>query len=296
MLSTRISSTLLYLLLFALGITLAQLTWKLVELTDVQATRTSIITIPTNPLNSPQESFNSINIIRVNHLFGQPASVNPVTVIKSIAPKKLQKSKLNIRLTGLLNGRPSVAVIVYKGAQGAYLIDEYIVKTKQLQVQLASIHNNYVIINNNGTQERLSLPKLNVKSLAQTGIIVNPAPNKTAPTAIIQLDLNSPQIRAILGAEPKKIITGNPLALAKFMQISPSIKRGQLHGYIISSGPDERLLQISGIRAGDIITHLDGQAVASLTLPGVFQSLNSSNHFKVTVDRSGTIITMDIKL
>ncbi|MCJ8340998.1 MAG: hypothetical protein MJK10_21250 [Pseudomonadales bacterium] len=275
---------------------MAQLTWKLVELTDVQATRTSIITIATNQLNSPQETFNSINIIRVNHLFGQPPSVNPVTVTKSIAPKKLQKSKLNIRLTGLLNGRPSVAVIVHKGAQGAYLINEYIVKTKKLHVQLTSIHNNYVIISNNGTQERLSLPKLNTKSLAQTGIIVNPAPNKTTPTTVIQLDLNSPQIRAILGAEPKKIITGNPLALAKFMQISPSIKRGQLHGYIISSGPDERLLQMSGIRAGDIITHLDGQAVAGLTLPGIFQSLNSSNQFKVTVDRSGTIITMDIKL
>ena len=153
-----------------------------------------------------------------------------------------------------------------------------------------------MIISNNGTQERLSLPKLNTKTLAQNGILAKPSPLQTTAASVIQFDLNAPTIRAILGENPRETINKNPLSLSKFLHISPSIEQGQLRGYVISAGPDERLLQSAKILPGDIITHLDGKAVASLTLPAVYQSLNKNSRFKLTLDRSGTIITMDIKL
>ncbi len=293
--SIRISSALLYLLLVVLGITAAKLTWKLAALEDVISLQSSISIASDSEHSSTQKSLNSVNIISTNHLFGQPLKPQAVAVQKP-PPKELQNSKLDIRLTGLLNGDPGVAVIIYKGAQGAYLVDEHIVNSNSLKVRLASIHHNYVIIINNDAQERLSLPKLNTKSLAQTGIIAYSRVTKPAPPAVIQLDLNSQKIRAIIGTEPRKIISRNPLALSKFMKISPSIEQGKLRGYIISPGPDERLLQSVSIQPGDIITHLNGKAVAGLTLPAVYQSLNSNTRFKVTVDRNGTIITMDIKL
>jgi len=294
--SIRISSALLYLLLVVLGITAAQLTWKLAALEDVNSLQPSISIASDNGHSSARDNLNAIKIISANTLFGQPIKARATVVNKIAAPKKLQKTKLNIRLTGLLNGDPSVAVIVYKGEQGAYLVNEYIVHSNHLKVQLDSIEHNFVIISNNGIQERLSLPQSNTKTLAQTGIIVKPAAASAAPKNSVSVDLNSPKIQAILGATAKKIIRSNPLALSKFLRISPNIQQGKLQGYIISAGPDERLLQAARIRPGDIITHIGGKAVASLTLPSVYQTLNSSNSLIVTVDRSGTIITMDIKL
>jgi len=294
--SIRISSALLYLLLVVLGITTAQLTWKLAALEDVNSLQPSIRISSDNGHSSARDNLNAIKIISANTLFGQPIKARATVVNKIAAPKKLQKTKLNIRLTGLLNGDPSVAVIVYKGEQGAYLVNEYIVHSNHLKVQLDSIEHNFVIISNNGIQERLSLPQSNTKTLAQTGIIVKPAAASAAPKNSVSVDLNSPKIQAILGATAKKIIRSNPLALSKFLRISPNIQQGKLQGYIISAGPDERLLQAAHIRPGDIITHIGGKAVASLTLPSVYQTLNSSNSLIVTVDRSGTIITMDIKL
>jgi len=294
--SIRISSALLYLLLVVLGITAAQLTWKLAALEDVNSLQPSISIASDNGHSSARDNLNAIKIISANTLFGQPIKARATVVNKIAAPKKLQKTKLNIRLTGLLNGDPSVAVIVYKGEQGAYLVNEYIVHSNHLKVQLDSIEHNFVIISNNGIQERLSLPQSNTKTLAQTGIIVKSAAASAAPKNSVSVDLNSPKIQAILGATAKKIIRSNPLALSKFLRISPNIQQGKLQGYIISAGPDERLLQAARIRPGDIITHIGGKAVASLTLPSVYQTLNSSNSLIVTVDRSGTIITMDIKL
>jgi len=294
--SIRISSALLYLLLVVLGITAAQLTWKLAALEDVNSLQPSIRIASDKGHSSARDNLNAIKIISANTLFGQPIKALATVVNKIAAPKKLQKTKLNIRLTGLLNGDPSVAVIVYKGEQGAYLVNEYIVHSNHLKVQLDSIEHNFVIISNNGIQERLSLPQSNTKTLAQTGIIVKPAAASAAPENNVSVDLNSPKIQAILGATAKKIIRSNPLALSNFLRISPNIQQGKLQGYVISAGPDERLLQAARIRPGDIITHIGGKAVASLTLPSVYQTLNSSNSLIVTVDRSGTIITMDIKL
>ncbi len=294
--SIRISSALLYLLLVVLGITAAQLTWKLAALEDVNSLQPSIRIASDNGHSSARDNLNAIKIISANTLFGQPIKARATVVNKIAAPKKLQKTKLNIRLTGLLNGDPSVAVIVYKGEQGAYLVNEYIVHSNHLKVQLDSIEHNFVIISNNGIQERLSLPQSNTKTLAQTGIIVKPAAASAAPENNVSVDLNSPKIQAILGTTAKKIIRSNPLALSNFLRISPNIQQGKLQGYVISAGPDERLLQAARIRPGDIITHIGGKAVASLTLPSVYQTLNSSNSLIVTVDRSGTIITMDIKL
>ncbi|EPJ55688.1 MAG: hypothetical protein OFPI_02980 [Osedax symbiont Rs2] len=293
---TRISSALLYLLLSILGIATAQLSWKLVALDNAYAPQLSIANISGGRQNSPADSRNALNTISVNHLFGLPLKAQVVAVKKTTASKTMQKTRLNIRLTGLLNGDPSVAVIVYKGVQGAYLVGEYIVDSKALNVQLKSIQHSYVIINNNGAPERLSLPKSNTRTLAQKGFIAKPTSPKNSAVTFIQVDLNSANIKAIIGPNPRQTISKNPLSLSKFLRISPSIEQGQLRGYIISAGADERLLQSVKIRPGDIVTHLDGKAVAGLTLPGVYQSLNNNNRFKVTVNRSGTIITMDIKL
>ena len=293
---TRISSALLYLLLLALGIIAAQLTWKLVALDSAYAPQPSVSKVSGNTQNSARDSLSAIKIISAEHLFGQPVKAQARAVNKTPSPKTLQKTKLNIRLTGLLIGDTSVAVIVYKGQQGAYLVDEYIVRSNHLKVQLDSIQRNYVIISNNGIQERLSLPKSNTRTLAKTGIIAKPAAAGATPKSSISLDLSSPKIQAILGIAAKKIISSNPLTLSKFLRISPSIQQGKLQGYIIAAGPDERLLQAAHIHAGDIITHVDGKAVAGLTLPGLYQSIKSSNSVIVTVDRNGAIITMDIKL
>ena len=275
---------------------MAQLTWKLVDLSSSYDDISSFTLVADISRNSTEENSNEIAIIKTNQLFGG-ADKSRVSKIKKIfTTKKLKKTKLDLRLTGLIKGEFSVAVIVFKGKQGSYIPGEYIIKSKSLTVQLDIVYINYVIIINNGVKEPLYLPKLNTKTLEQTGIISTSAVTSFAEPQRITLDLNSAAIKGGLDTNPSNTNTTNPLSLSNLLKINPNIVQGKLTGYKIAAGQDNRLLASTSIQVGDIITHVKGRAVAQPPLPSIHQMLQSKGTFSITIDRSGTIITMDIKL
>lgn len=295
---TRVANGYLYFITLLLGIFLAQLVWKIVALTSPSAAYT-----PSNMTDSPVtktaiNNSNDLQSIISAHIFGAPKSIKtvPINIIPSTTA--LKKTQLNLRLSGLIKGNKSVAVIIYQGQQRPYAPGDFIVNTKRLKVQLAAVYHSYVIIINNGVEERLSLPKKVKKSGAQSGILAVPTTTLSTIAAApsLSVNLNSAPLKALIGANPRHIITTNPLSLSKFLQISPSITNGKLHGYKISNGPDQRLLKATGIIPGDMVTHVDGTAVAGLTIPSMYQMLQKNSRFRMTINRDGAVITMEIKL
>ena len=303
MLKSKSSWPILYFFTFILAISMATLTWKFIALFIGNSLNNSLLT-PVIQLNNniTRDSNQYISAIMSGYLFGAPASVKPLSKLEiAVSAIKLKNTKLNLRLTGLILGEKSVAVITYKGKQGAYAVGEFIVNNNRLVVKLSSVHQDFVTIVNNGIEERLLLPKFKQNSNAENGIISNNIKSPTANSKALlnqrlKIDLNSPLMRSMLGPSPKAAITSNPLSLSKFLQISPNITEGNLKGYAIAAGPDKRLMENSGIQAGDIVTHIDGDAAASLNVTSLYQKLLTNNSFNLTIDRNGSTIYMDIKL
>ncbi len=286
-----IAQSLFYLSLVLLAVVLGKLAWKIIAPPSSAAFSSSASDITVNTSASP--TINLSTIIASN-LFGtsEPTKAVTKTVVKPA--KEIKQTKLNLQLVGLIKGLNSVAVIIYNARQGAYAPGDYIVNKSNLKVKLISVMNDYVVISNNAVQERLTLPKKAIKAASQVGI----SQNTSTPTQqeSIELDLNSQQMKSLLGDNPKRVITTNPLSLSKYMQISPKLVNGQLTGYQIASGPDKRLLSAAGIEAGDIITHVEGRPAAQLTIANMYKNLQLKSSINVTVERNGSVMTMDIKL
>jgi len=290
---TKISRAVLYFIILLLGISTSQLVWKAVDLNfAVSDENQGFAAINPTP-NKTNINHNYLNTIISSQVFAEAAATNTVMSLPIKQQKNVKQTKLNLRLTGLIKGNPSVAIIVYKGLQRSYLPGDFIVNSSRQKVQLDQVQHNYVTIINNGVQERLNLPKLKSTS-SLTGI--SSAFKAPARSAELELDLRSAAIKALLGSQPRATIMANPLSLAKFIQISPSINKGKLKGYTIAAGFDNRLLKTAGLQAGDILTHIDGQAVTQLTIPAMFSLLETNNHLQITLSRQGSILTMDIKL
>jgi general secretion pathway protein C len=302
MLKSKLGSPLLYVLIFVLAISLTHLIWKVVSFAsdppdEGKALNTLNMSAGIDDLN---RSAGYVSSIISNHLFGNPLKNKTLDKPKP-APviKQLKNTTLSLRLTGLIEGKKSAAVIIYKGKQGAYAPNEFIVSNKRLKVRLASVHHNFVIIINNGVEERLTLPKLDKSAQEPNGIVLSVSSDtkKKEITTIHQtlpVNLNTPVFKSILGSSPKTIITSNPLSLSKFIQIAPNVISGNLKGYTVTSGPDKRLIKNMGIQTGDVITHIEAEPVALLDNSELYRKLLKNNRLKLTIERKGSIITMDI--
>lgn len=92
------------------------------------------------------------------HLFGTPEK-KAVSTKRNI-PSPVKETKLNIKLLGVLNGESSVAVIKFRGKQRAYKEGDILIGSESLHhaVQLVSVEDNYIVISNNGIEEKITLP------------------------------------------------------------------------------------------------------------------------------------------
>jgi general secretion pathway protein C len=292
MLKTATNTLLLYILTFVLAIVCAALTWGVFNIlsnTSVTPNSNTSLQLPQDMKNQTSLTIKTIvNQIISQNLFGKTEQPKAALLTPIVPVKSVKRTALNLKLTGLIKGVNSVAVIVYKGKQNAYAEGDYIVKSSHLTVRLNNVMHTHVTIINNGNQERLDLPKINSKSAIQLGITTN---NK-----ILSVDLNTAAIKALIGADLKKTITTNPLSLSKFMQLSPSIENGNLKGYKVSAGTDKRLLETIGVLSGDVITLVNNKPAGSLTTSSLYQLLQVKDTLRVTIDRNGSLITMDIKL
>jgi len=292
----KISNSILYFIILLLGIFVAKLVWQVIELNSSAQhhipTRTLSNKLPHSTINNNLHLDTLINA----QIFGSNTNSQKVVTLKIQSNSPVKKTTLKLRLTGLIKGEHSVAVIIYKGQQRAYLPGDFIVNAARLKVQLDQIQHSYVTIINNGVQERLNLPKLNDKLSANTGISrVDQQQKQQKVSNKLNLDLNSVSLKALIGSNPRQIITTDPLSLTKFIKISPNISKGKLTGYKVTAGTDKRLLKTAGIHPGDVVTHVDGKSVANLTIPAMHSLLQTKSNLQVTLNRQGSVLIMDIK-
>ena len=89
----------------------------------------------------------------------------------------------------------------------------------------------------------------------------------------------------------------DPQQLAEVVQAEPVMRGGRLHGIRVQPRRNQREFARAGLRPGDIITSIDGQAVGSIENPqSLVESLQGSSQINLVVERGGNTVPLTVEL
>lgn len=145
-------------------------------------------------------------------------------------------------------------------------------------VTLHEVRVDSVVLNENGTLTSLNLPK-DFPDSAPAPTRRNTATRATAQRQSIQ-----------------SVVAQNVSRLADVIRPTPYFVNGQQQGYRVYPGRNRRQFAALGLRPGDLIKDIDGQALNDPTQAmQIFQSLGTAQQVSVTVVRDGTPETLVLK-
>ncbi len=137
---------------------------------------------------------------------------------------------------------------------------------------LHAVYADRVVLNENGVLTNLKLPK----DFPAT----TPSVARRNSTITSRASTNSQSIRSA--------VTQNVTKLADVIRPTPYFVNGQQQGYRVYPGRNRAQFTALGLRPGDLIKDIDGQALNDPTQAmQIFQSLGSSDQVSVTVERNG---------
>ncbi len=89
-------------------------------------------------------------------------------------------------------------------------------------------------------------------------------------------------------ASIQSVVTQNLTKLTDVIRPTPYRVQGEQVGFRVYPGRDRRQFAALGLRPGDIITDIDGQALTDASQAmQIFQSLGTSEQVTVTIERNG---------
>ena len=230
-----------------------------------------------------------VNLARVQalDLFGE-ASDSGISS-SQLTDINASQTTLNLQLEGVViaaDAKRSAAIIVVGGKQGTYRVGETLPVGNQ--VELESVHNDHVIIANNGAAESLWLydaaeanptgnagaaPQATATSTGGTGDLINRLRAQRA---------NAPAVAATLG---------------EIIQVAPAQANGELMGYRLSPGIKLKEFVQLGFKENDIVTSVNGIALNDMrNLPQLYSLMNEATEVSFSLLRNGQPLTLQISL
>lgn len=108
-----------------------------------------------------------------------------------------------------------------------------------------------------------------------------------SPTAPLALERR--EIERRIGEESGRILAETTLV--------PAMDAGRVAGFTIARMPDSTLLSEAGLRAGDVLTEVNGVPIDSLaTLIGLWPRLQTESDVRAVVLRNGQPVTLSVTL
>lgn len=260
------------LLLTLLAVTLAGLTWRLLD-RDEEAPPPA----PPGPAAPAAQTGGNWNLARW-HLFGQ------APVAAAAAPvETLPETRLNLALRGVVAGKDGGAIIgTPNGDESFYGIDARLPGGATLR----EVYGDRVVLERSGRRETLRLPR---ESLDAGGPPAAAAAPAVGEPQVLEPNLSLNQYR--------DLALQNPGQLADVVQVAPRNEGGRFVGYEVQPGRDPGLLGRLGLQAGDVVTSVNG---ISLDTParalGVLRSLRGRNDVTVQIQRGGVPQTLSVNL
>lgn len=213
-------------------------------------------------------------------------------------------STLSLILRGTVaEGDPKAGLAVVAGADGgerAFRVGEEVVPG----VRLTAVHPDRIVLSRGGVEETLRLPR--ERNLAPADI-VRPAPATASSRAPRLAGSARTAAPAAPAAQTVKVtdeaqqalarLRQNPDELIKRVPVVPVLDGGRLTGVRVAPGADAALLGQFGLRSGDVVTAVDGQAVDSFARgQQILSNLATAKSARVTVLRDGKPVELDIGL
>ncbi len=216
----------------------------------------------------------------------KPAEVKP----KAVNPEDVKNTDLNLKLWGTVAGT----------SQAAYAVIEETTKRKQQlykigdKIQNATIMNilrEQVLLNVNGQIEKLAIEK--TKSTARrgrTGTRQNLA-RRTPVTRKLR-----PQRISLKRARIESAVS-DLNALMTQVKIQPNLENGQPNGVILTGIKPNSIFRRMGLRNGDVITAVDGDAIESPeSAARLYENLRTANQLSLDLKRRGREKKIEYKI
>lgn len=262
------------LLVVALGISLARLTWLLVPVAE----------LPRAPLATAKAASIAaaprLDSVAAMHLFGAPQAALKPAAAQINAPE----TSLNLTLRGLFAAarKESAFAIIAEGAGNE--------RPYRIGAKLgggAVVHDilpDRVVLERSGRYETLRLPKERLE--LSTAAASPPGSTGLTPTL-------SGQLRDL-----RESIKNNPQELLNLAELQPVMQGGQLRGYRVRPRRHLELFNAAGLTANDVVTAVNGIPV---TDPAQFAALNaqlsSASSLRLSVERPNGVredISLDL--
>lgn len=257
---------------------LAALTWRFVPATRVPPPPPAMMAATPQPQASPVTGGPSVEQIAGWHLFGSAAQEARSDVLPQQA---LPETQLNLVLRGVLaieDKRRAQAIIAQpNGQEQPYGIGDGLPGGAVLK----EIRPTSVVLLRNGQYETLSLPK---EELDGQQSMVSSAPSPGARV---------PSLREVRN----KLLT-DPESLSGLIQTQPYRgAQGQLVGFRIQPGQNKALFNQYGLRAGDIVTSINGVALNSASNAfQILRGLSSRDDVNIQLIRNGSHQSLNLHI
>jgi len=234
------------------------------------------VPVPANQQLSVSQGDSSADVqaIVAAHIFGV-ADADPEANAQPIADdtSNLSDTRLtNLKLKGTIAAsEDGVAVAIISDSNNeekVYVIGDSVTSAASLH----AVYTDRVVLNESGNLTNLKLPKdfpEGTTSVVSRNTLTQP--RATTATQSIQA-----------------VVAQNVSKLADVIRPTPYFVNGQQQGYRVYPGRDRQQFAALGLRPGDLIKDIDGQALNDpAQAMQIFQSLDSADQVSVTVERNG---------
>ncbi len=224
------------------------------------------------PVNNADVSVN-FRAIAEAHLFGE-AGAEPAANQAVKAPE----TRLNLKLRGAIaaDDETIAHAIIADGSNNAkvYFVEDAVPGGATLH----QVYADRVILKRGGSLETLRLPKQS----QNLGVTTSAAAAPASPA-----DVAASSLRAALNS--------NPASFTEIIRPQPFMPNGEMKGYRVYPGRDRRAFAAMGLRPGDLVTEINGQALNNLqTGMEVFRQLGDASQMTVTIERNGNPMALTL--
>lgn len=221
-----------------------------------------------------------VSAIASAHIFGIADAPPEGPVVVDNAEDYEETKRINLTLNGTVASdipRYSIAIISDGGNdQKVYTIGDAVDSVASLH----AVYADRVVLNERGVLTSLKLPR-EFKDA--------PTSNTTRRTMSTRQSLDNTQ-------SIQAVVTENLTKLTDVIRPTPYRVNGEQVGFRVYPGRDRRQFAALGLRPGDIIKDIDGQALSDASQAmQIFQSLGTAEQVTVTIERNGESETLTLK-
>ncbi|GAA0791241.1 MULTISPECIES: type II secretion system protein GspC [Pseudomonadati] len=267
----------------------AQITWKLMPMSDNQATWQP------SPISSTAAKQVELDAVRDLLLFGKHdagATKPKVEVVEQITDAP--KTNLSIQLTGVVAStaeQNGLAIIESSGSQETYSLGD---KIKGTSASLKEVYADRIIITNAGRYETLMLDGL--KYITQSEVNQQLQQAKSNQRNVQQVDRRNSEFSTEL-ANSREELLADPSKITDFIAISPVQKDGEVAGYRLNPGKDAALFKQAGFQPSDLAKSINGFDLTDMGQAlEVMAQLPELTEMSVMVEREGQLVEIMFSL